>query len=495
MNNFLKYLAIVALLCVSRGAGCQVDSIRPAAPVLKFLTVQPSTGLPELEWIKSISPDVAGYIIYYNANGEGHAFDTVYNPGATSYINHGSSALYLVESYVVAAIDTAGNVSPLSNALNTILPVIKADSCNARLGITWNPYPSEPVNLSGYTVLVKENGGTQYEAGHTASGTLSFNLDGIKPAVNYCITIRADLDGGLQSFSPEKCRSMQVEKSPDWLNAEWVTLNGNSQMSLSFTIDPASELKTYWIKRIRLSDMDSVIFTDAVTNNFNISYTDKTADSLTRYEYRLLAINRCGIALKSSNPADNIVLEMNEKDFKINLLWNNYRTWAVGVSGYGIYMDTGSGFSQISILQAPDTAAIIDYHDIMNEVAGPSVCFFIEATENPDLYGNTAKSRSNIVCMTNVEKITVPTAFTPNNDNLNDLFRPVLSFMPAEYHLIITDRQNNRVFETTDYMSAWDGTASGSPLPADVYLWYLKVKTPSGKSISRTGTVAIVKTR
>jgi gliding motility-associated-like protein len=93
------------------------------------------------------------------------------------------------------------------------------------------------------------------------------------------------------------------------------------------------------------------------------------------------------------------------------------------------------------------------------------------------------------------ERITVPTAFTPDNDLVNDLFKPVLSFIPLEYHLVITDRQNNILFESTDHQAQWDGTRNGNPLSQGVYLWFLKVKTPSGKIISKSGTVTIIKNR
>jgi gliding motility-associated-like protein len=78
---------------------------------------------------------------------------------------------------------------------------------------------------------------------------------------------------------------------------------------------------------------------------------------------------------------------------------------------------------------------------------------------------------------------------------INDMFRPVLSFTPSEYRLIITDRKNNRLFETTSYLAEWNGTRNGESLPEDVYLWFLTVRTPSGKTVSRTGTVTIIKNR
>jgi gliding motility-associated-like protein len=495
MRTVSSYFLFILLLILSEGAFCQVDNDPPSPPVLNFLTVQPSIGKPELKWSKSPSPDVAGYVLYYFTNGEGHAFDTIYDPNVTSFLNQASNSQYWIESYVIAAIDTAGNISPLSNELHTIYPIIKADSCKASLKISWNSYPSYPLNVTGYTIEVSENNGSYFIAGHVGASTDSFDLEGIKPSLNYCIIIRADLEGGMASTSVIKCRQVKMERAPDWMNADYATVDGNNNISLSFTIDPLSEIKTFWINRRRFADNDFVTLTNTLLVNNNITFTDESADVTGRYSYWLLAINRCGVALENSNVAGNILLQLSDENDKLYLSWNSYNTWNGGIRDYTLYMNTGNGYAVKSMLLPADTTCTIDYHDIMNDVSDARLCFYIEATEITNQYGITGKSRSNTVCMLDIEKITVPNAFTPDNDNLNDLFKPVLSFTPLEYQLIITDRQNNKVFETTDPLQSWDGTKGGSVLPADVYLWYLKLKTPSGKIISKTGTIAIVKTR
>jgi gliding motility-associated-like protein len=131
----------------------------------------------------------------------------------------------------------------------------------------------------------------------------------------------------------------------------------------------------------------------------------------------------------------------------------------------------------------------------MYEVTGNDICFYISATEITNLHNITGESRSDAVCTETTERITVPTAFTPDNNLVNDMFSPVLSFTPTEYHLVITDRQNNIMFESSDFQAQWDGTKNGTPLSQGVYLWFLRVKTPSGKIITRSGTVTIIKNR
>jgi gliding motility-associated-like protein len=131
----------------------------------------------------------------------------------------------------------------------------------------------------------------------------------------------------------------------------------------------------------------------------------------------------------------------------------------------------------------------------MYEVSGNEVCFYINASETSNPHGISGESISSKTCTAPTEIITVPNVFTPNNDLHNDRFRPVLSFTPPEYHLIISDRQSNVLFETKDYLAEWDGSQNGNPQPQGVYLWFLKLTTPSGKNITRTGTITIIRSR
>jgi gliding motility-associated-like protein len=131
----------------------------------------------------------------------------------------------------------------------------------------------------------------------------------------------------------------------------------------------------------------------------------------------------------------------------------------------------------------------------MYGVTGNEICMYLTASESSNPHGITGRSTSSVSCTAPVEIITVPNIFTPNNDLKNDLFRPVLSFTPLSYHLIISDQHGSPLFETNDWNESWDGKKNGELQPDGVYLWFLKVTTPSGNNLARTGTVTILKNR
>ena len=184
-------------------------------------------------------------------------------------------------------------------------------------------------------------------------------------------------------------------------------------------------------------------------------------------------------------------MQRDENDIK--LIWNPYKEWLGSVGSYNLYVKTGSSFEEIKSIITGDTSAIIDYKkELMYQITGSEVCFLIKAFETLNPYGIDGESHSSQVCTPVTEIITVPNIFTPDNNSINDYFYPVLSFTPANYHLIVTDLQRKILFETRDHNQVWDGTMNGNKLPGGVYLWYLNVTTPSGKNISRNGTVTIV---
>jgi hypothetical protein len=145
----------------------QGDIIPPAPPLFTLVSVQPETGKTVLDWNSSPSPDVAGYVVYYLKNGEGFAVDTIHDPHATGYLNQGSFSSYLSESYVIAAIDSSGNISPLSNELHTIFTETQIDTCNKKIIVSWNNYNNYPKQVSAYRILASINGGAFNEAGVT----------------------------------------------------------------------------------------------------------------------------------------------------------------------------------------------------------------------------------------------------------------------------------------------------------------------------------------
>lgn len=70
-----------------------------------------------------------------------------------------------------------------------------------------------------------------------------------------------------------------------------------------------------------------------------------------------------------------------------------------------------------------------------------------------------------------------PNAFTPNNDGVNDRFRPQFGCEPiAISDFWVADRWGNVIYQAAnDLTAAWDGTYQGKPSPSDNYVWFISI--------------------
>jgi gliding motility-associated-like protein len=90
--------------------------------------------------------------------------------------------------------------------------------------------------------------------------------------------------------------------------------------------------------------------------------------------------------------------------------------------------------------------------------------------------------------------IDVPTAFTPNNDGLNDFFHPHTAFKADNYDFRVYNRWGQLVFQTRNWQDKWDGRFGGVLQNPGVFVWMLSYKhRDTGKDVFRKGTVTLIR--
>lgn len=85
----------------------------------------------------------------------------------------------------------------------------------------------------------------------------------------------------------------------------------------------------------------------------------------------------------------------------------------------------------------------------------------------------------------------MPTAFTPNNDGLNDTFGAVGQGI-EQFHLVVFDRWGNQVFESNDSNSRWDGMFRGKTLPEGAYSYSATAQNRFQEPIVKIGSVMLL---
>jgi gliding motility-associated-like protein len=136
-------------------------------------------------------------------------------------------------------------------------------------------------------------------------------------------------------------------------------------------------------------------------------------------------------------------------------------------------------------------------------MATPAVQYF-QAANGERLYtiqliiGNSSMNCSDTV--TRVVRvpasctIAVPSAFTPNNDGVNDYLYPINGFKAKALDFKIFDRYGQLLFATKDWTKKWDGCVEGKPVGTGVYVWLLSfVQEDTGKRVFMKGTTVLLR--
>jgi gliding motility-associated-like protein len=91
------------------------------------------------------------------------------------------------------------------------------------------------------------------------------------------------------------------------------------------------------------------------------------------------------------------------------------------------------------------------------------------------------------------DSIFVPTAFSPNHDKLNDIFRPYSFVSITDYHLQVFNRIGQQIFESRNILKSWDGTFKGILQIPGTYIWQLHYTNLKGNKIILRGFVLLLK--
>ncbi len=94
------------------------------------------------------------------------------------------------------------------------------------------------------------------------------------------------------------------------------------------------------------------------------------------------------------------------------------------------------------------------------------------------------------------EDLYMPTAFSPNDDKLNDTLRAVGIDVIDDFEWRIYNRWGQLIFRTNDMKASWDGKLNGGvPAPEGLYHWKLTLRSPClpGNDMMRTGNVYLIR--
>ena len=87
----------------------------------------------------------------------------------------------------------------------------------------------------------------------------------------------------------------------------------------------------------------------------------------------------------------------------------------------------------------------------------------------------------------------LPSAFTPNNDNINETFKPIGLAYALDYKFIIFNRWGDILFKTDNPQLGWDGKYQGQPVEQDLYFYRLEFIGADELRHEESGSIMILR--
>lgn len=116
--------------------------------------------------------------------------------------------------------------------------------------------------------------------------------------------------------------------------------------------------------------------------------------------------------------------------------------------------------------------------------------YYYEVKDNHECQ---VKGASDIIKNIRECAVFVPTAFSPNGDGQNDLFRVKLHDDVHDFRLDIFSRWGQQVFSTTNPEGAWNGELRGKQQAAATYIWVLTYTDSRQQARKQTGVVTLIR--
>ena len=78
--------------------------------------------------------------------------------------------------------------------------------------------------------------------------------------------------------------------------------------------------------------------------------------------------------------------------------------------------------------------------------------------------------------------LVIPNAFSPNHDEINEVFKVKSHQNIVEFHAYIFNRWGQKLYEWTDLEGGWDGTYQGKDVKQGTYFVLVKAKGADGQT-------------
>lgn len=478
------------------------DLISPESPVMASLTVDTTTGNAFLIWHPSASLDAAAYIIMQRVGGVWQIIDTVYGYYDTTYLNTGSNADLLSETYGVAAFDScwngnppAPNTSPLGTPHVSIFAKTNYKVCDHKVTLKWNSYRNWSGGVQRYNVYRSDEGGTYNLVNSITNGDTSYT-EVLNYGIQYCYVVEAVSSNGLDTaISNITCRYARQPNSPKYAYIQSVTVE---KEVINIKIHPDQSGTTTEIELFRSEDGVNFksIYRESTLSSTVIYQDEDVSPNEDYYWYQYTVRDSCDNVILTSNSSRNIYLTVTENQHSMtNLIqWNSYKNWNGNLEYYELYRSVNGVYDSnpIAVLNPSQLYYEDDISSLMGTDADGEFCYYVKALESNNAYGLQESSISNESCAIQNSLVFIPNGMVVGG--YNSSWQPVVNLIDlGSYSCKIYNRVGQVIFEASSPDVAWDGTHKSGSVELGVYIYQVNFLDGAGKEHDYWGTITLIR--
>jgi gliding motility-associated-like protein len=307
----------------------------------------------------------------------------------------------------------------------------------------------------------------------------SYNHTPVICGTEYCYQLTTNYPNGGQSISLQKCGVAISTDTPDAV-FNISSIVGPGEVTLEWQAVPNFTADEYSVYKV-VNGNTSIL---TKTNSLSVVDEEYATDAPACYQIRYTDV--CGNLSPLSNEACPLrLLGTLEKDNSIELNWNAYIGWRNGVADYIVerYSETGQ------LLSSTSTGSATTYRD---DIQDPNEQTYIYIVKANAVENGVTQSVSNRIEIIKDPNLFYPTAFTPNGDNLNDLFNVYGQYITS-FEMSIFNRWGELMYTTTALDQGWDGTFKGNPMPEGSYTFIATLTDQAGRTLKRSGSVLLLR--
>jgi gliding motility-associated-like protein len=481
------------------------------SPVTTHVDVDPATGLAVVHFNYNVTPETLGYIIYMCTSAGAAQILQIGDPNATSASIPTSLASVGVEEYRVAAFDCINddgtpNPNAAGECTSSIYTTATQIPCTDRAQVSWN----EPWGIDGgveeYLIQARlfdagsGSWGVWGTIGSLTAGFGTFIHEGADVASTYEYRVIAISTTANVAHSNSYELEFTYPDAPEPPSIIRASVLNSGEVEIVVWTDPlAVDINLYQLERLDGYDNSwgPILAPLSSTLGFPLTFVDTSVNTDSKsYTYRCSVYNECGAAVATSNIGKTILLQGWSSDepeaYLNNLIWSQYEEFPTGVGSYElIRANTRTEVATPLSSQSSSQFFAEDYVGDLTYLPGDFCYTIIAIANNPE--DGVQGSVSNKVCLSEDPLIWIPTAFTPNDDGLNDYFPwdmggSSLGFVTEGvdggepvFRMSIVSRWGDTIFESENVNSCWDGTSNGNDVPDGVYSAVIRVLDGSGK--------------